>query len=137
MSDNQGGFVWRGGSAQAAAKDGQLSVEIVVGARGGLRQFPHGMPPPIQIAPHMMLIPRAHMVGGQRFIIFDSAPSHVRIYSKHRELRGDAPEQWTPYTDPDTLRQWEYMSGPKGRRLARWAGGRAVDIDEDQHAPFG
>ena len=35
MSDNQGGFVWRGGSAQAAATYGQLSAELVIGASVG------------------------------------------------------------------------------------------------------
>ena len=48
-----------------------------------------------------------------------------------RELRGDAPEQWSRYADPEPPhREWECLSGPNSRRLARWSGGEAMDVDE-------
>ena len=123
------------GACILAHKDGQLFVEIVIGATRGLRQFPAGRLPPIQLAHGLQLVPRALTVGGQLVLRYDSDPTHVRIFSRHRELRGDAPEQWTRYTDPaPPHHEWEYMSGPHSKRLARWLGARAIDIDDESHS---
>ena len=97
LSDNHGAYSWRGGDAARAAKDGQLRATITAGARGGLRQFPERPPPPIQLAPGLQLLPRAHSIGGQRILIYESDTTPARIFSKHREMRGDAPDEWAPY----------------------------------------
>ena len=131
LADAQGSFSWRGAQARGASKDGQLFVAITIGANGGLRQLPTGGLPRIQLLPGLQLTPQARTVAGQRIVIYESPPTHVRIYSKHRELRGDAPEEWSRYADPEPPhRPWEYLSGPNSRRLARWSGGEAMDVDE-------
>ena len=133
LSNHHGTYSWRGGDATSAAKDGQLRATITVGARGGLRQFPVRQPPPMQLAPGLQLSPHARSIGGQRILTYESDPTPVHVFSKHREMRGDAPEQWAHYRDPDTMLDWEYMSGQHSKRLARWKGGRAIDIDAEAH----
>ena len=87
LSNNHGSFSWRGGDATAAAKDCLLRATIVIGAWHGLSHFPSRLPPPIQLAQGMHLAPHAHTVGGQGVIVYESGRTHVRIYSRHRELR--------------------------------------------------
>ena len=96
--------------ARGASKDGQLFVAITIGANGGLRRLPTCRLPRIQLLPGLQLTPQARTVAGQRIVIYESPPTHVRIYSKHRALRGDAPEQWSRYADPEPPhREWECL----------------------------
>ena len=73
------------------------------------------------------LIPLIYMIGGFPSVAYKLMATHARIYSRHRQLRGDARPDWTEYTwegDP-----WEYLSGPKSRRLARRSGGPSINVD--------
>ena len=130
LSNMDGYFAWRRDNSNDAGKDAVLEVTIVVGSQHGLRQVPTNIPQHLEVA-GIRLVPHARKVAGQLLLIYASQPTHVRIYSKHRELRGDAPEAWTIYKDPGSNMIWEYMSGPQSKRKARWAGGQAFDVDEE------
>ena len=132
LSNTNGSFSWRRANSNAAGKDAVLEVTIVVGAQHGLRQVPTNIPRQLELEPGIQLVPHIRHVAGQLLLIYASQPTHVRIFSRHRELRGDTPEQWTPYTDPGSNRIWEYMSGPQSKRKARWAGGKTFDVDEEE-----
>jgi hypothetical protein len=142
QSDGDGEFSWKGALAQIANKDGRLSIYVVLGRRGtttvgtelsatALRALQSRLPVVRLDDYNIELEPRARILPGNTLhVTFVAKGRPARIFSKHRELRGDArPQQsWVSYIDPQTKKEWQYLSGPGGRRYARWAGGQSAEV---------
>ena len=143
QNDGRGEFVWSGALAQAADKDGWLSVYVALGKRGTsdvsseslsvsqLRALQARLPAVRLDNYNIDLEPRARILPGDTLhVTFVAKGRPARIFSKHRELRGDArPQQsWVSYLDPQTKKEWQYLSGPRGKRFARWPGGPSAEV---------
>ena len=75
---------------------------------------------------NVRLQPSMYVVA-QELHVFYSIVTPVRLYSKYRKTQVDPGIEWDRYASPRTGRQWEYKSGPQGRK-ARWLGEEAVDV---------
>ena len=145
-TESHGHLHWQGSPAHGlATKDGVLKASILLGSSGssplpaafkgrdGHMTVLHIQLPRIELRRfRKSLEPKAMAVGGQLLIEFTLNQCNARLYSKHRLDRGDAePSQSRrAYMNPATGLSWEYLSGPRGRRLARLPGRKAVNVDE-------
>ena len=127
VSNGQGHLSWEGALAQKAKKDGKLSIYVALGNGGttavGSVSARALRLPPIRLDKYdIALEPLARNVGNVLHVGYTARELPVRIFSKHREHRGDDHSQpWVSYIDPETRREWQYLSGLRGKRYARWA----------------
>lgn len=137
-----GDLNWRGPRIHATSKDGVLEATVVMGGSGTSRIPRQGLPQPPRLPRiHLRrysryLQPNLHVVAGQLTITYSLTRCHVRLYSKHRQDRGDADPStsWRTYLDPETHTPWEYFSGPRGRRFARTSGRKPIDVDDSERS---
>ena len=81
---------------------------------------------------HARLTPTVHSIVGFPVIKYTLSSQYARIYSKHRQDRGDAPALWRGYRD-ESGNPWEYLSGPGAKRMARVsAGSKKIDVDASE-----
>ena len=134
QNDGHGKLSWEGALAEDAKKDGKLSIYVALGNGGtttmGSVSAKTLRLPPIRLDRYdIALEPLARSVGNVLHVGYTARELPVRIFSKHREHRGDDHSQpWVSYTDPETRREWQYRSGLAGKRHARWAGGASLEV---------
>ena len=137
QSDGRGHLSWEGALAKKAGKDGKLSIYVALGNGGtttvdparALRDLQSRLPPLRLDKYDIVLLPLFRRVGNVIHMGFTSKELPVRMYSKHREYRGDDHSQpWVSYIDPETKREWQYRSGLAGKRHARWEGSPSLEV---------
>ena len=125
QSDGQGHLSWEGALAQKAKKDGKLSIYVALGNGGTTTAGPVSARalrlPAIRLEKYdLALEPVARRVGNVLHVIYTARELPVRIFSKHREFRGDDLSQPSvSCIDPESGRERQYRSGLAGKRHAR------------------
>ena len=132
---------WRQAGSRQIPKDCALYASIILGANAlmhspmrDFRRITEALPV-INLGRHRArLTPTIHSVAGFPVIEYKLSSQHARIYSKHRQQRGDASPKWRQYRDLQG-NPWEYLSGPGGKRMARIsAGSKEIDVDKSERS---
>jgi len=141
MSTVDNNLSWRQAGSRQIPKDCAISASIILGAnalmRSPMRDFTsisRALPIIALGRYNAQLTPSVHSVAGFPVIQYTLSSQHARIYSKHRQQRGDASPNWREYSDLQG-NPWEYLSGPGGKRMARIsAGSKPIDVDASERS---